>query len=100
MNKQPEVRARTRERIVEAFFSLYEGRALREVTVGEVAAAAHVNRSTFYEYFDSVYDLLDQVEKELVEKVRQTASEAIGEGSPLDVATFATRGALPWRTMV
>ena len=52
MNKQPEVRARTRERIVEAFFSLYEGRALREVTVGEVAAAAHVNRSTFYEYFD------------------------------------------------
>jgi AcrR family transcriptional regulator len=92
MNKQPEVRARTRERIVDAFFSLYEGRALREVTVGEVAAAAHVNRSTFYEYFDSVYDLLDQVEKELVEKVRQTASEAIGEGSPLDVATFAARG--------
>ena len=92
MNKQPEVRARTRERIVEAFFSLYEGRALREVTVGEVAAAAHVNRSTFYEYFDNVYDLLDQVEKELVEKVRQTASEAIGEGSPLDAAAFAERG--------
>ncbi len=93
MNKQPEVRARTRERIVEAFFSLYEGRSLREVTVGEVAAAAHVNRSTFYEYFDSVFDLLDQVEKELVEKVRQTASEAIEEGSPLDAASFAGRGA-------
>ena len=93
MNKQPEVRARTRERIVDAFLVLYEGRSIREVTVAQVSAAAHVNRSTFYEYFDSVYDLLDQVEDALVEQVARAAEEAAGDGRGLDEAEFARQGA-------
>ena len=94
MDKQPEVRARTRERIVDAFLSLYEGRSIREVTVAQVSAAAHVNRSTFYEYFDSVYDLLDQVEDALVEQVARAAEKAAGDGGRIDEAEFARQGAV------
>lgn len=94
MNKQPEMRARTREGIVDAFLSLYEGRSIREVTVAQVSAAAHVNRSTFYEYFDSVYDLLDQAEGVLVEQVARAAETAAGDGRHLDEAEFARQGVM------
>lgn len=66
--------------VIDAFFSRYGDSSLRGVTVGGITEVAQVNRSTFYEYFQDVYDLVDQVEEELIGEVRQVASGAVGAG--------------------
>ena len=46
-----------RERIEGAFWELLEERPFEELTVTDIAAAAHVNRNTFYYHFDGIEDL-------------------------------------------
>ncbi len=71
MNKQPEVRARTRQKMIDAFWSLSKEKNMNQISVGEMTRLAGYNRSTFYEYFTDIPDLLSQVENELLEKIRQ-----------------------------
>lgn len=68
MNKQPEITARTRQNMIDAFWSLYCEKRIEQITVREVASRAGYNRGTFYEYFIDVYDVLNQLEDSLVPK--------------------------------
>lgn len=43
----------------EALFALLEKRAFEDVTVRELCNQANYPRSTFYNYFDDIYDLMD-----------------------------------------
>jgi len=63
MKKQPELTAQTKENLIEAFWQIYCEKGLGKITVKEITAKAGYNRSTFYEYFTDVYDVLDQIEK-------------------------------------
>jgi AcrR family transcriptional regulator len=67
MKKQPELTALTRENLTEAFWQIYccEKR-IEKITVKEITAKAGYNRSTFYEYFTDVYDVLEQIENSLL----------------------------------
>jgi AcrR family transcriptional regulator len=66
MNKQPELRAQTKQNLIDAFWSLYCEKRIEKITVKEIAQRAGYNRGTFYEYFTDVYEVLDQIEKSLV----------------------------------
>lgn len=68
-NKQPEVTAATRKRIVDAFWELYENRPLAQIAIKEVAARAGVHRVTFYEYFSNLEDLLDREEQTIIDAI-------------------------------
>lgn len=70
MKKQPELTAQTRENLIEAFWSMYRRKAIEQITIKELTAQAGYNRSTFYEYFDDIYDVLNQLELELLEYIR------------------------------
>ena len=65
-NKDPKRRAATRRKIMDAYERLCTADPTRTVTASAVVQAAGVNRSTFYDYFDSVPDLRQAVENELV----------------------------------
>jgi AcrR family transcriptional regulator len=62
MQTRSETRERTRQNLMQAFWSLYMVKRIDKITVREVAQRAGCNRSTFYEYFLDVYDVLEQIE--------------------------------------
>ncbi len=68
-------RARTRKRIQDAFIRLLEQTDIEQITVVDVAREAKVNRSTFYEYYEDVYALQDEVEEEILNTIQTYAGE-------------------------
>lgn len=69
MKKQPEITAQTREKLIEAFWSLYCEKKIEHITVKEITDKAGYHRSTFYEYFVDIYDVLNQLEDTLLEYI-------------------------------
>ena len=49
---------------------LLEQRPIEKITVADLCARADLNRTTFYNYYDSPRALLAQIEQELFEKIR------------------------------
>lgn len=80
-NKDPERRARTRERIMDAYWSLYASDPPRNVTASAVVAKAGVHRSTFYEYFTDADAVLAAIEDDLVELFEEESASALGGGT-------------------
>lgn len=59
--------ARTKENIIEAFWSLYSHKRIEKITVKEICQLSGYNRSTFYVYFRDVYEVLEEIEAITVE---------------------------------
>jgi hypothetical protein len=66
MKKQPELTAQTKENLMEAFWQLFCTKRIEKVTVKEITSKAGYNRSTFYQYFTDVYDVLEQIENSVL----------------------------------
>ena len=62
MKKQPEITTQTREKLIEAFWSFYCEKKIEHITIKEITDTARYHRSTFYEYFVDIYDVLNQME--------------------------------------
>lgn len=73
MKKQPEITAQTRENLIEAFWSLYCKKKIEHITIKEITDNAGYHRSTFYEYFVDIYDVLNQLEDALLEYIKMNA---------------------------
>ena len=58
--------ARTKKAIKNAFAELMSEKEISEITVKDIAETADVNRKTFYNYYNSVYDIVNEIENELV----------------------------------
>ncbi len=74
MNKQPEITHATKNRITDAFFSVYETTPINKIRIIDITTAAGCNRSTFYEYFTDIYDVLDYLENRIIQDVISTAN--------------------------
>ena len=73
MKKNPELTAQTRENLMQAFWSLYGQKKFDAITIQEITDKAGYNRSTFYEYFVDIYDILDQLEDSLLAYLKEEA---------------------------
>lgn len=69
MTKKTAARAETRQTLIDAFWKLYREKSIEKITVGEIASVAGYNRSTFYEYFADVPELLQRIEDDLLEEM-------------------------------
>ena len=56
----------TRHNLIDAFWQLYCKKTIEKITVTEVCALAGYNRSTFYVYFKDVYEILDEIENQVI----------------------------------
>lgn len=56
---------KTKRVIKEAFFSLLKEKPLNKITVAELSRLADLGRGTFYLHYHDVYDLYEQIEKDL-----------------------------------
>ena len=80
MKKQPEITAQTRENLIQAFWSLYRQQKIEHITIKEITAKAGYNRSTFYEYFVDIYDVLNQLEEALLEYLKEQGLSSLENG--------------------
>jgi AcrR family transcriptional regulator len=71
MKKQPEVTAKTKKAFMDAFCELYSQKPIEKISVQEITNMAGYNRSSFYQHFRDVYDLLDYLEKDVLDSMRQ-----------------------------
>ena len=81
MKKQPERTARTRQSLIDSFWQLYKEKRIEKITIKEIADGAGVYRSTFYEYFADVYDLLEVVENDLIASFREAIDISFSHAS-------------------
>jgi len=64
----------TKSNLLEAFLRIYEQKPLSQITVKEVCAIAGYNRTTFYNHFVDMPDLLGQIEDETLGKIEAIVS--------------------------
>ncbi|MCD7814970.1 MAG: TetR/AcrR family transcriptional regulator [Lachnospiraceae bacterium] len=83
MNKQPEIAEKTRQKFIDAFWALVREKPISKIAVNEITRRAGYNRSTFYEYFLDIDEMLSYIEDELLNEIRQTAQDAMQESSSM-----------------
>ena len=85
MKKQPEITEKTRRTFIEVFCELYSQKPIEKISIQEIANKAGYNRSTFYQYFTDIYDLLDSVENDLLNYIKEgLASKELSANSVQD----------------
>jgi len=77
MKKRPEATALTRENIMQAFWSLYCQKKIDHISIKEITDKAGYHRSTFYEYFVDIYGLLNQLEDEVLARMRAEVLQSL-----------------------
>lgn len=55
---------RTQLRLKQSFINLLKSKAIDRITVTELCDSVDINRSTFYQYYCNIYDLLCDVERD------------------------------------
>lgn len=60
---------RTKKSIINAFLQLCAKKPPERITVKELADLAEINKATFYLHYKDIYDLLEQLENDLFERV-------------------------------
>lgn len=99
MKKQPEVTAATRQKLIDAFWNVFKTKEIDKITIAEITRIAEYNRGTFYEYFVDIYDLLDQVEDELIMGVRAQLEGIIEKETdfPNNISSYSLKCAAIFR---
>ncbi len=61
---------KTKKAIYEALVELMQKKKISSITITELAAKANINRKTFYTYYSSVNDVLDEGISELISSLK------------------------------
>lgn len=85
MKKQPELTAQTRQNLIEAFWSLYCQKKIENITIQDIATKAGYNRSTFYEYFVDIYEVLYQLEDSFLGYMKTQVLNSLEDGLKDDI---------------
>ena len=56
----------------ESLMKLLKEKPISSITVKELCALADINRSTFYSHYSDQYDLLTQIEEEIIQDMNET----------------------------
>ena len=63
---------RTKRAIRNAFTELLAEKDINYITIKDIADRANINRKTFYNYYNGIYQLIEEIEKDLVDKFELT----------------------------
>ena len=75
--KQPIITDKTRNAYLEAFCELYQKKSIEKISIQELTNKAGYNRSTFYQYFKDIYELLDYLEVFIMNRLQEPLKESI-----------------------
>jgi AcrR family transcriptional regulator len=80
MKKRPDITDQTRQNLIEAFWCLYRQKRIEQISIKDITTQAGYNRSTFYEYFGDIYDVLNQLEEALLENLKEQVLSGLENG--------------------
>lgn len=61
---------KTREKIMTCFLDMIPEKSWDKISVKELCVRANITRGTFYQYFDDIYNLMEQIEAPLLEDLK------------------------------
>lgn len=64
----------TKMAIRNSFFELLKKNPLEKITVKSICDSAEINRTTFYKYYENPFDLLSQIEVEVLDGLQEKIS--------------------------
>lgn len=64
----------TKKVIRDTFIRLLSEKDLKRITVSEICKEADVNRATFYRYYLDVYDLINKIQADFVNELKEAAN--------------------------
>ena len=67
---------RTKRAIRNAFAALLSVKDVDDITVRELADAADISRKTFYNYYSGIYQVLDEIENEVISDMEEALTNA------------------------
>ena len=88
MNKESQQSKRAHYALKEAFLQLYEFNEIQDISVTQIAQRAGYSRGTFYRHFDSPYDILTEIENDIIRRLNALIFSLLKERNPLDALTF------------
>ena len=65
----------TKRMLKDALVQLMETKPLEKITIYELCAKAEINRTTFYKYYGSQYDLLDDIKADFLHELEISLHE-------------------------
>ena len=76
MNKKDNRRVVMTKRIIkDVFIEMLEKKSIQKIYVRELCVKADINRSTFYKYYESQYDLLAEIENDLLIEIEEKCKD-------------------------
>lgn len=96
MTKHTERTAQTKQKLMDAFWKLYCENKIEKISIKAVTDEAGFYRSTFYEYFADVYEVLEEIEGNLLKEhchvmEKIFCAEDIVEAQKIGAAFFMER---------
>ena len=83
-NKKADRRVKyTKMVLKESFIALLEKKDISKISIKEICADADINRATFYAHYNDQYDLMNQIQNELLENVIMHLSVYIQDDLPV-----------------
>ena len=67
---------RTKKAIKNAFAELLTEKDINDITVSDIAEYADVNRKTFYNYYAGVFEVVDEIENDIIKRFDKMLAEA------------------------
>lgn len=81
MRKRPDITEQTRANLIDSFWDLLGSKNMDKITIKEITDHAGYYRSTFYEYFSDIADLVNQAEDQLISKIEKQAINSLSNNS-------------------
>lgn len=69
----------TRKIIQESFFKLIKEKPVNKITVKRICELSEINRATFYKYYTDPFDLMKQIENELILEMQKLIEKSNNE---------------------
>lgn len=66
---------RTKALLMDALFSLLETKNYKDITVKELCDAADISRGTFYLHYKDIYDMVEQIERDILSQFEELISK-------------------------
>lgn len=63
--------AKTKKAIYRAFAELLSEKNVNDITIKDIADRADINRKTFYNYYDGIYELTSEIENKIIDSFAQ-----------------------------
>ena len=78
----------TKRMLKEALIRLLEQKPIEKITVHELCAEAEINRTTFYKYYGSQFDLMDDMQDDFIRELENSMREKERPVSLLNILTY------------